>query len=123
MNLFSRLSGGLFADYLNRKWKIPGRILAQLIIITLEGCLLIGFSYSLGRLDSSITMMILFSFFVQAACGSTFSLAPFVDPANSGTVMGIVGAGGKLNRNVDWDFVQHFDESLRLTRLVWRIVL
>lgn len=95
LNLFSRLSGGLFADYLFRKWKIPGRILAQMIIITLEGCFLIGFSFSLGRLESSVAMMVLFSFCVQAACGSTFSLAPFVDPANSGTVMGIVGAGGK----------------------------
>jgi NNP family nitrate/nitrite transporter-like MFS transporter len=94
--LFSRLSGGLFADYLFRKWKIPGRILAQMIILTCEGCFLIGFSYSLGRLDSSIGMMVLFSFFVQAACGSTFALAPFVDPANSGTVMGIIGAGGKV---------------------------
>ncbi|GAB5592030.1 hypothetical protein Unana1_06930 [Umbelopsis nana] len=96
LNLFSRLSGGLFADYLFRKWKIPGRILAQMIIITLEGCFLIGFSYSLGRLESSVAIMVLFSFCVQAACGSTFSLAPFVDPANSGTVMGIVGAGGSL---------------------------
>lgn len=96
MNLFSRLSGGLFADYLFRKWKLPGRILAQILILTCEGCFLIGFSYSLGRLDSSIGMMVLFSFFVQAACGSTFALAPYVDPANSGTVMGIIGAGGKL---------------------------
>ncbi|KAI8577555.1 hypothetical protein K450DRAFT_251407 [Umbelopsis ramanniana AG] len=96
MNLFSRLSGGLFADYLFRKWKLPGRILAQIILLTCEGCFLIGFSYSLGRLDSSIGMMVLFSFFVQASCGSTFALAPYVDPENSGTVMGIIGAGGSL---------------------------
>ncbi|KAH8552120.1 nitrate transporter [Umbelopsis sp. PMI_123] len=96
MNLFSRLSGGLLADYLYRKWRIPGRLLVQIIILTLEGVFLIGFSYSLGRLDASIVMMVMFSFFVQATCGSTFSLAPFIDPANSGTVMGIIGAGGSL---------------------------
>jgi NNP family nitrate/nitrite transporter-like MFS transporter len=96
MNLFSRLSGGLLADYLYRKWRIPGRLLVQIIILTLEGVFLIGFSYSLGRLDASIVMMVMFSFFVQATCGSTFSLAPFIDPANSGTVMGIIGAGGKF---------------------------
>ncbi|KAI9281296.1 nitrate transporter [Umbelopsis sp. AD052] len=96
MNLFSRLSGGLFADYLFRKWKLPGRILAQIILLTCEGCFLIGFSYSLGRLDSSIGMMVLFSFFVQSTCGSTFALAPYVDPENVGTVMGVIGAGGSL---------------------------
>ncbi|KAG2181995.1 hypothetical protein INT43_006921, partial [Umbelopsis isabellina] len=96
LNLFSRLSGGLFGDYLYKKFRLPGRILAQLIIFICEGCFLIGFSYSLGRMDSSIVMMICFSLFVQAAAGSTFSLAPFVDPANSGTVIGIVGAGGSL---------------------------
>jgi NNP family nitrate/nitrite transporter-like MFS transporter len=95
LNLFSRLSGGLFGDYLYKKFRLPGRILAQLLIFTCEGCFLIGFSYSLGRMDSSIIMMVFFSLFVQAAAGSTFSLAPFVDPANAGTVIGIVGAGGK----------------------------
>ncbi|KAM3585880.1 hypothetical protein VKS41_002420 [Umbelopsis sp. WA50703] len=96
LNLFSRLSGGLFGDYLYKKFRLPGRILAQLLIFTCEGCFLIGFSYSLGRMDSSIIMMVFFSLFVQAAAGSTFSLAPFVDPANAGTVIGIVGAGGSL---------------------------
>lgn len=99
LNLFSRLSGGLFGDYLYKKYRIPGRILAQLIIFICEGCFLIGFSYSLGRMDSSIVMMVFFSLFVQAAAGSTFSLAPFVDPANAGTVIGIVGAGGKCQLN------------------------
>jgi NNP family nitrate/nitrite transporter-like MFS transporter len=99
LNLFSRLSGGLFNDFLYRKWRLPGRILSQFIIITCEGCFLIGFSYSLGRLDSSIVMMVIFSLFVQGAAGSTFALAPFVDPVNSGTVMGIIGGFGKSFQN------------------------
>jgi NNP family nitrate/nitrite transporter-like MFS transporter len=40
--------------------------------------------------------MIFFSLFVQAAEGSTFGIVPYINPAATGSVSGIVGAGGNV---------------------------
>ena len=98
LNICSCISGGLFSDYMARRLHIPGRILALLIGMVLEGVFLIGFSFGLrsGSLSTSIVLMVFFSFFIQAVCGLTFGIVPFVDPVNNGKVMGIVGAAGSL---------------------------
>jgi NNP family nitrate/nitrite transporter-like MFS transporter len=96
LNLFSRLSGGLFSDYMASRLHMPGRILALLIAMLLQGVFLIGFSFGMVSLPTSIILMVFFSFFVQHVCGSTFAIVPFIDPVNNGKVMGIVGAGGNL---------------------------
>jgi len=96
LNLFSRLTGGLFSDFLAHRLHLPGRILALLLSMTLEGVFLVAFAYGFVSLHVSITLMVFFSFFVQHVCGSTFAIVPFVDPVNNGKVMGIVGAGGNL---------------------------
>ncbi|CDS10082.1 hypothetical protein LRAMOSA02759 [Lichtheimia ramosa] len=97
LNLFSRLCGGLFSDYWAHRFHLPGRIMAHLIIMLIEGISLIGFSFGLDTsLGGAIALMVFFSLFVQAAAGTTFGLVPFVDPVNRGKVMGIVGAGGNL---------------------------
>ncbi|KAI8138239.1 major facilitator superfamily domain-containing protein [Fennellomyces sp. T-0311] len=93
LNLFSRVSGGLFSDLMAHRFHLPGRILAHLILMCLEGLFLIAFSFGLEtNMPSAIVLMIFFSFFVQAVCGSTFGIVPFVDPINNGKVMGMVGA-------------------------------
>ena len=96
LNICSRLSGGLFSDFMAHRLHIPGRILALLMGMILEGVFLIGFSAGLVSLSTSITLMVFFSFFVQAVCGLTFGIVPFIDPVNNGKVMGIVGAAGTL---------------------------
>jgi NNP family nitrate/nitrite transporter-like MFS transporter len=98
LNIFSRASGGFFADWLNAVIDngVVGRILAQQIIMLLEGICLIAFSFSTGSLGSALVVMILFSYFVQAGCGTTFSLAPFVNPTHYGLLTGLVGAGGNV---------------------------
>ena len=96
LNLFSRLTGGLFSDFLARRLHLPGRILALALTMFLEGVFLIAFAYGFVSLKVSITLMVFFSFFVQHVCGSTFAVVPFIDPINNGKVMGIVGAGGNL---------------------------
>ena len=93
---FSFISG-LLSDTLAKRWHLSGRILVHFILICLEGIFLVGFSFGLNtNLPSAIVLMVLFSFFVQAVCGSTFSIVPFVDPLNTGKVMGMVGAGGNI---------------------------
>jgi len=96
LNICSRLSGGLFSDFMAHRFHIPGRILALLMGMILEGVFLIGFSVGLVSLSTSIVLMVFFSFFVQAVCGLTFGIVPFIDPVNNGKVMGIVGAAGTL---------------------------
>ncbi|KAI9498884.1 major facilitator superfamily domain-containing protein [Zychaea mexicana] len=97
MNLFSRVCGGLLSDYFAHRFHLPGRILAHFVLMTLEGIFLIGFSFGLDtNMPTAIVLMIFFSFFVQAVCGSTFGIVPFVDPLNNGKVMGMVGAGGNI---------------------------
>ncbi|KAG0329007.1 High-affinity nitrate transporter 2.1 [Podila horticola] len=98
MNLFSRASGGMLADYVNTLIGegIQGRMLVHFTILILEGAFIIGFSFAIGSLSSSIVVLILFSYFVQAGCGTTFSIVPFANPKSIGAVYGLVGAGGSI---------------------------
>jgi NNP family nitrate/nitrite transporter-like MFS transporter len=98
MNIFSRASGGVFADVLNGYLDrgLLGRLAAHQFITFFEGVTLICFSYSTHSLATALTAMIAFSYFVQAACGTTFSVAPFVNPKHYGVLTGLVGAGGNL---------------------------
>lgn len=44
----------------------------------------------------AVCIMIVFSIFVQAAEGSTYGIVPYVNPKVTGSVSGIVGAGGNV---------------------------
>eukprot|EP00957_Ditylum_brightwellii_P134717 10270437-Ditylum_brightwellii.AAC.1 len=52
-----------------------------------------GYSPSLG---GSIASMIFFSLFVQASEGSSYAIVPYIKPTATGSVSGIIGAGGAL---------------------------
>jgi nitrate/nitrite transporter NarK len=55
-------------------------------------CLIMGISsHSLG---ATIASMVVFSVFVQAACGCTFGVTPFVSNRSVGLLTGLVAAGG-----------------------------
>ncbi|KAF9919985.1 High-affinity nitrate transporter 2.1 [Linnemannia zychae] len=98
MNLFSRASGGMLADYVNSLigQGVQGRMLVHFLVLLCEGAILISFSFSMGELGSSIAVMVMFSYFVQAGCGTTFSIVPFANPKSMGAVYGLVGAGGSI---------------------------
>ncbi|KFH65141.1 hypothetical protein MVEG_08622 [Podila verticillata NRRL 6337] len=98
MNLFSRASGGMLADYVNTLIGegVQGRMLVHFTILMLEGIFLIGLSFANGSLGSTIAVLVLFSYFVQAGCGTTFSIVPFANPKSMGSIYGLVGAGGSI---------------------------
>jgi NNP family nitrate/nitrite transporter-like MFS transporter len=93
MNLFARGLGGFASDKLNARMGMRGRILAQTVFLLLEGALVLVFANS-SSLAGAIVCMVFFSVFVQAAEGSTYGIVPYVDPPSTGSISGIVGAGG-----------------------------
>jgi len=93
MNLFARGLGGYFSDMASARIGMRGRLWVQTILLAIEGALVLVFANS-NTLAGAICIMIVFSAFVQAAEGSSYGIVPYVDPSNTGSVAGIVGAGG-----------------------------
>ncbi|KAG0274294.1 High-affinity nitrate transporter 2.1 [Linnemannia exigua] len=96
--LILMIHGGMLADYVNTMIGegIQGRMLVHFIVFFFQGVFLIGFSFAMGALSSSIFVLVLFSYCVQAGCGTTFSIVPFANPKSMGAVYGLVGAGGSI---------------------------
>jgi MFS transporter, NNP family, nitrate/nitrite transporter len=94
-NIFSRASGGFASDLCNRRGGMQGRILLQTGMLVATAAFVLWFAHT-KELWLSIFVMVFFSITVQAACGTTFGIVPYVDPANTGSVSGIVGAGGNI---------------------------
>ena len=95
MNLFARGLGGFICDKSNKYMGMKGRILSNSAFLALEGMFVLIFANSTS-LASAIVVMVFFSLFVQCAEGSTFGIVPYVNPAATGSVSGIVGAGGNV---------------------------
>lgn len=93
MNLFARGLGGFLSDVSNAYWGMRGRLIWQLLCFALEGAFIMVFSKT-KSLAGSITALMIFSIFVQGAEGSTFGIVPYLNPGLTGTVAGIIGAGG-----------------------------
>jgi NNP family nitrate/nitrite transporter-like MFS transporter len=95
MNLFARGTGGYLSDKLNAKMGMRGRLWVQALLLIGEGVMVLIFA-EMKSLAGAIVVMVIFSLFVQAAEGSTFGVVPYVDPPSTGSISGIVGAGGNV---------------------------
>jgi len=95
MNLFARGLGGYLSDKANARCGMRGRLWVQTILLAGEGAMVLVFANT-GSLGAAIAVMVFFSLFVQAAEGSTFGIVPYIDPPSTGSISGIVGAGGNL---------------------------
>jgi NNP family nitrate/nitrite transporter-like MFS transporter len=92
--IFARGLGGYFSDALNQRLSMRGRLLAQMLSMIVQGLSTIYWA-RLDTLGPSIFMMVVVSIVVQTSIGTCFSIVPYVDGPNTGSVAGIVGAGGK----------------------------
>jgi MFS transporter, NNP family, nitrate/nitrite transporter len=95
MNLFARGLGGYLCDKFNARWGMRGRILIHTLLLLGEGGMVIVFNNT-KNLGSAIVTLVCFSLFVQAAEGTTFGIVPYIDPPSTGSISGIVGAGGNV---------------------------
>lgn len=87
--------GGFTSDMMNASKGMRGRLIFQSISLACQGCFVVVFGYT-KSLGGAIATMIVFSFFVQASEGAIYAVVPYVRPPVTGSVAGLVGAGGNL---------------------------
>jgi NNP family nitrate/nitrite transporter-like MFS transporter len=95
MNLFARGVGGFVSDKLNSRMGMRGRLIWQGALLVVEGGLVFLFANTTS-LPLAIVVMVVFSSIVQAAEGSTYGIVPYVNPPVTGSIAGVVGAGGNM---------------------------
>jgi NNP family nitrate/nitrite transporter-like MFS transporter len=93
MNLFARGLGGFASDKMNAKMGMRGRLIVQALTLTIEAIMVLIFART-KSLGLAIFILVIFSSMVQAAEGATYGIVPYVNPAATGSISGIVGAGG-----------------------------
>jgi len=118
MNLFARGLGGFLSDFLNAKMGMRGRLCIQTVTLLAEGALVIVFSKTL-KLGGAIVVMIAFSAFVQAAEGSTYAIVPYVNPPVTGSVSGVVGAGGNVGGVVFATLFREYADRKAFASMGW----
>jgi len=94
-NVISRPGGGVISDMLAKRFGMRGRLWGLWSVQTIGGllCILLG---RVASLEASVTVMLVFSMFVQASCGLTFGVVPFVSRRALGLISGMAGAGGNV---------------------------
>ena len=87
---------------------LKGRLLWQSFVLIVEGALVITFAQA-QTLASALGILVLFSIFVQAAEGSTYGIVPYINPMATGSISGIIGAGGNVGAVVFGLFFRELD--------------
>ena len=98
LNVVCRPTGGLFSDYLYRRFK---SVWAKKVLLHTLALIAAAFLIAIGTTNpkSESTMFGLiagFAFFLEAGNGANFSLVPHVHPFANGVVSGCTGAAGNF---------------------------
>lgn len=96
MNLFTRGSGGAISDLVAVRFGMRGRLWVLFTLQMLGGAFCLALGYANYSLSATVAIIIVFSIFVQQACGAMFGVVPFVSRRSYGVVSGCVGAGGNV---------------------------
>ncbi|GMF23029.1 unnamed protein product [Phytophthora lilii] len=95
MNLFARAVGGLTSDAVNRRLGMRGRQYVQFLLLCILGAFVMALSRS-HSLGLCISLYVLVAIVAQATSGSTYGIVPYLNEQHTGTVNGLVGAGGNM---------------------------
>jgi NNP family nitrate/nitrite transporter-like MFS transporter len=117
LNLFARALGGILGDRAGMRFGLRGRVIALGGVLLAEGVALLLFS-QMRSLLPAVVSLVLFSLFVQMACGATYAVVPFVNKKAVGSVFGVVGAGGNAGA-VAAGFLFRSPELSMATALFW----
>lgn len=93
--IFARGVGGWLSDKAYEGFSLRGRLWLLLLLVIAQGLVNVWFSKSQDLL-ASLWIMVVFAIVIQMSMGACFSLVPYVDGPNTGSVAGIVGAGGNV---------------------------
>jgi MFS transporter, NNP family, nitrate/nitrite transporter len=110
------LIGGSLSDYLNRRWGLQGRLMAQLGGGFVMGVLVLVFA-QLQTMTSSVVLYACISIAQFAAGSFTFAIVPYVDPPRQGTIAGIVASGGGFGAIVfglGFRQLERYEDAFRL---------
>jgi MFS transporter, NNP family, nitrate/nitrite transporter len=108
--------GGSLSDYLNRRWGLQGRLMAQLGGGFVMGVLVLVFA-QLHTMTSSVVLYACISIAQFAAGSFTFAIVPYVDPPRQGTIAGIVASGGGFGAIVfglGFRQLERYEDAFRL---------
>ena len=92
--IYARGLGGWWSDALSDRFSLRGRLWAHLVALVAQGCLNIWLARTTAVLSHAVIILFEFSIAVQVSMGACYSIVPYVDGPNTGSVAGIVGAGG-----------------------------
>lgn len=95
MNLFARGLGGLASDVMNQTRGVPGRLMILFLTLSGQAVFLLAFQ-SQRSIPLAMLFLVCFSTCTQMSEGATYGVVPYVDKRFTGTIAGIVGAGGNL---------------------------
>ena len=94
--IFARGVGGWLSDVVDAKFSLRGRLWLQLVCMLVQGALNIWFARTTDNLTHSLLILVLWSIVIQMSMGTTYGIVPYVDSPNTGSIAGIVGAGGNV---------------------------
>ena len=85
--------------------------MCQAGFLLFEGVTLFIFSRVSDSIATAIVMLVFFACSVHASEGSTYAIVPYVKPSATGSVSGVVGAGGSIG-GVIWGLIFLFRGSM-----------
>eukprot|EP00977_Amphora_coffeiformis_P024047 scaffold14974_cov195-Amphora_coffeaeformis.AAC.54 len=116
--IFARGLGGWLSDAVDSRFSLRGRLWAQLVCMLVQGALNIWFART-TNLVHSLLIMVLWSIVIQMSMGTTFGIVPYVDSPNTGSIAGIVGAGGNFGAALLAGLFMKIDYGLAMEYMGW----
>merc|ERR1719421_2338040 len=113
MNLFARSMGGIFSDWCNKRWAMPGRLWAHFISLFGQAVFLFLFGCVTSDMGWPVALLVLciFSIFVNMAEGTSYGIVPYMIPRELAVVSAMVGAGGTLGAPIALNFIFRFFDN------------